>query len=427
MRVLLISVVTENLNMVVLPLGMACVAAATQKAGHTVRQISIGSETGGMEGTIHQEIAAFDPQVIGISMRNIDDQSMTTRQFLVAPVKAVVSECRKHTDAKIVLGGAGYSIFPRRSLAYTGADMGIAGEGEAAFVQLLACLDRQQNISAVPGLFLPDVGPAIPFKFPKTLDDYPMPLPDVHLAIPEAVSDEPVWVPLQTRRGCPMDCSYCSTSTIEGRILRKHSPEKVVENIKQYVAAGYRHIQFVDNTFNFPSSYAAALCDGIIEEGLNIRGRCIVYPSRIGRGLVRKMARAGIREVSLGFESGCDALLKTFNKRFATDEVRQVAELFRAEKIFQMGFLLLGGPGETKQTVLESLAFADALDLDFGKISVGIRIYPHTELAKIAMAEGKITPETNLLFPTFYVVDEIRDWLYRAATEWVDKRPNWMM
>ena len=213
----------------------------------------------------------FDPEVIGISMRNIDDQSMLTRQFLVAPVREVVSECRKHTDARIVLGGAGYSIFPSRSLQYTGADMGIQGEGEAAFVLLLDCLEKKKPLSTVPGLYLPDAGLLTPPKYPRTLDAYTLPLPEVHLELPKSSSEEPLWVPVQTRRGCPMDCSYCSTSTIEGRILRKHAPERVVENIKRYVAAGFRHIQFVDNTFNFPSSYAEALCDGIIKENLKIR------------------------------------------------------------------------------------------------------------------------------------------------------------
>ena len=92
-----------------------------------------------------------------------------------------------------------------------------------------------------------------------------------------------------------------------------------------------------------------------------------------------------------------------------------------------MGFLLLGGPGETKATVLESLKFADDLSLDLMKLSLGVRIYPNTPLAERAIAEGKITPHDDLLRPRFYMVEEIRQWLYEIVDQWATDRPNWMV
>jgi radical SAM superfamily enzyme YgiQ (UPF0313 family) len=183
----------------------------------------------------------------------------------------------------------------------------------------------------------------------------------------------------------------------------------------------------VDNTFNFPSSYAEAICDGIISEKLKIKSRCIVYPAKVSAGLVHKMVKAGFRELSLGFESGADTILRSFNKRFSLDEVRRISNLFKKEGVFQMGFLLLGGPGETRETVLQSLSFVDDLDLELVKISVGIRIYPNTPLAAQAIKEGRITPRENLLSPTFYVVDDIKDWIYEILGEWAKDRPNWMI
>jgi radical SAM superfamily enzyme YgiQ (UPF0313 family) len=233
-------------------------------------------------------------------------------------------------------------------------------------------------------------------------------------------------MPIQTRRGCPMGCSYCSTSAIEGRRLRKQSPQKVVENIKQYLTAGIHHFFFVDNTFNFPASYAEAICDGIISEQLEIRSRCIIYPAKVSERLVQKMVKAGFLELSLGFESGADTILRSFNKRFSLDEVRRISGLFKKEGVFQMGFLLLGGPGETRETVLQSLSFVDDLALELVQISVGIRIYPNTPLADQAIKEGRITSHENLLSPTFYVVNEIKDWMYETVGEWAKDRPNWM-
>jgi len=427
MKVLLISVITENLFMTVLPLGPAYVAAAVRDAGHDIKMLNLRSGEDDYLKILEKEVNRFKPQVIGVSMRNVDDQTMKNTVFLLEPVKEVVKTCRDFSGATIVLGGAGYSIFPTSSLTYTGADMGIRGEGETAFVMLLDRLENGKKPSDVPGVYLPEKGRQAQLYFPKSLDDYTMPLPNIHLEIPRDSPDEPIWLPIQTRRGCPMDCSYCSTAAIEGRQLRKHSPEKVVENIKQYVAAGINHFFFVDNTFNFPASYAGELCDRIIAEKLDIKSRCIVYPSQVDAGLVGKMAKAGFREVSLGFESGSDVILRSFNKRFSIEEVRRISGLLKKEAIFQMGFLLLGGPGETRETVLESLKFVDDLDLDFIKISVGIRIYPHTPLADKAIQEGKITSHDNLLLPEFYVVEEMREWLYETVNQWAKDRPHWML
>ena len=139
------------------------------------------------------------------------------------------------------------------------------------------------------------------------------------------------------------------------------------------------------------------------------------------------MAKAGFREVSLGFESGADTILRNFNKRFSLDDVRRISGLFKKEGVFQMGFLLLGGPGENKETVLQSLEFVDDLSLDLIKISVGIRIYPGTPLADQAIIEGKIKSHEQLLLPEFYVVDDIKDWICETVGKWAKDRPNWMI
>ena len=91
------------------------------------------------------------------------------------------------------------------------------------------------------------------------------------------------------------------------------------------------------------------------------------------------------------------------NKRFLPDEVWRISDLLATHGIRRMGFLLLGGPGETQVSVEERLAFADSLHLDLLKVTVGMRIYPETPLAKTALQEGVIPPEDDLLFPGFYL------------------------
>ena len=425
MKILLISANTEQINMPVLPLGMACIGAAVQNAGHEVNTVNLMMARD-IRGLLRETITGFSPDVIGISVRNIDDQMMEPPNFLLDAVKMVVSECRSLSDAPIVLGGAGYSIFPRRVLEYLEADMGIQGEGEKSFVMLLERLEHKADTSQIPGLCLPEIGLLKKNQPVKDLDHHPQPLLNVHLLLPSGLKNEEIWFPVQTRRGCAMDCSYCSTASIEGRLLRKHSVGRAVDIIRQYANAGIKNFFFVDNTFNFPLSYAKALCDRIITEGLNIRWRCILYPWKIDDELVEKMSQAGCKEVSLGFESGSESILKRMNKRYTPADVRRISKILGKQQIHRMGFLLLGGPGETKDSVEKSLYFAESLETEVMKITSGIRIYPDTALHRTAVDEGIIEPDEDLLFPKFYMAEGLKGWLEEIVAEWMDGRENWM-
>jgi radical SAM superfamily enzyme YgiQ (UPF0313 family) len=425
MKVLLISANTERINMPVLPLGMAYVAAAAQNAGHDVSTVNL-MMAGDIRRLVKVSVASYQPDLIGISVRNIDDQIMGKSNFLLDPVKAVVSECRNLSDAPVVLGGAGYSIFPLSALNYLKADMGIQGEGEKSFVMLLERIEHQADISEIPGLYLPGTGLVKKPDLEKNLDDYPQPLLNLHLPIPSDFNIEEVWFPIQTRRGCAMDCSYCSTASIEGRLLRKHTVEYVLDVIHQVAAFGIKNFFFVDNTFNFPLAYAKALCDRIIRADINIRWRCILYPWKVDEELIEKMAQAGCKEVSLGFESGSERMLKRMNKQYTPDDILNISKMLGRQQIRRLGFLLLGGPGETRDSVEKSLSFADSLKIEAMKITTGIRIYPLTTLHRIAVDENLIPSDDDLLYPRFYMAKGLGSWLKETVDRWVAEHENWM-
>ena len=420
MRVLLISANTETINMVPLPLGLNCVAVAVRDSGHEVEMIDLMGN-GDNRAVIEGAVKRLAPQVIGISVRNIDDQKMTDTKFLLDPVREAVSICRNLTGAPIVLGGAGYSIFPAEVLGYLRADMGIRCEGEVVFPALLAAMEQGRDLAAIPGLLLAgnpgEPSPAVP----SPLDM--LPLPDPHLWQIPAGCEADLWIPFQTRRGCPMRCSYCSTPCLEGTAIRTRPVGDVVTGLSAHVAAGFSRLYFVDNIFNIPLPYAKQLCTAIADAGLEVQWRCILYPGQIDEELVVLLAKAGCVEVSLGFESGSPLVLRELNKKYSPQEVSAAAEMLARHGIRRMGFLLLGGPGETRATVLESLAFADRLRLDMLKLTTGIRIYPGTALEQTAVAEGRITSGSNLLFPTFYLAKGLEPWLSATLAEWMAERP----
>ncbi len=422
MRVLLISGNREDVDIRVPALGLTCIAAASERAGHEMGLLDLLLEKDPRSAVL-QAIRDFRPEAIGISVRNIDDQKMRNPRFLLDQAREAVSWCKEASPVPAILGGAAFSILPQAILDYLGADLGIQGEGETIFPRLLKRLSAGEKLDGLPGLFQKGKSPPARRAFAKNLDALPLPDPSLLARSLSGATDAPI--PVQTRRGCPFLCSYCSTPTIEGKTVRWRSPESVVTWITRCVEEGFRNFYFVDNTFNLPPSYALNLCSKIIDAGLKISWRCILFPGGLDPKLIEALAKAGCTEVSIGFESGSESVLRRMKKQYALEEVRRALVLLRRCNIRRMGFLLLGGPGETRESVEESLAYADSLDLDVLKVNVGIRIYPHTDVAQAALEEGIISSEQDLLLPRFYVIRDLEDWIYGAVARYMSTRANW--
>jgi radical SAM superfamily enzyme YgiQ (UPF0313 family) len=422
MRVLLISGNREDVNIRVPALGLACIAAASERAGHAVSLLDLMVEADPRSAVL-RAVMDFRPEAIGISVRNIDDQRMRNPRFLLDQAREAVNWCKETSAAPVILGGAAFSILPQAILNYLGADMGIQGEGEVIFPELLKRLGAGEKPDELPGLYQKGKSPPVRRGFTRNLDTLPLPEPSLLARSLSGATNAPV--PVQTRRGCPFSCSYCSTPTIEGKTVRLRSPESVVSWMSRCVEEGFRNYYFVDNTFNLPPSYAMHLCSRIVEAGLKISWRCILYPGRLDSKLIGALAKAGCTEVSVGFESGSKSVLRSMKKQFELEEVRRAFDLLRRYNIRRMGFLLLGGPGETRESVEESLVFADSLDLDALKVSVGIRIYPNTAVAQAALEEGIIYSEQDLLLPRFYVIRDLEEWIYDTVTRYMSTRANW--
>ena len=400
LRVLLVAANTERITMPTPPLGLAYVASAARERGHEVRVLDLMGEPEPRRA-VAEAVQRCDPQVLAISVRNIDDQCMQRPEFLVEKVRPVVEVCRRASRAALVVGGAGYSIFPDAALSYLGADLGIQGEAEEAFPTLLDVLAAGDDPLSVARVHASGGRGSDADATPVDLDRHPYPVQQLKAC--GALEDPELWAPVQTRRGCALHCVYCSTPRIEGRRLRLRSLDGVMDDLASLVAAGVGRIYFVDNTFNLPPSYALALCRRMSLARLGVQWRAIVYPGRLTDELAHAMAEAGCVEVALGFESGCDEMLRALGKPFAVRDVRRVSDTLAAVGVRRAGFLLVGGPGETEDTVRRSLEAVADLRLDSVKLTTGIRLYPGTSLAVRAVAEGAVAADDDLLRPTFYL------------------------
>jgi radical SAM superfamily enzyme YgiQ (UPF0313 family) len=424
MRVLLISANKEDVNMVALPLGLALVGSFLEKQGHEVQMVDL-MRAEDVRGPVEEALRRFGPEAIGISVRNIDDQNMAAPRFLLDQVKPVIGVCREASEAPIFLGGAGYSIFPEAVLEYLGADYGIQGEGEWAAARLLEYLAVGQVPKGLPGLYVRGSGPAAPGRLYGKMDALPWAEALRKLAVPGDGSE--TFLPLQTRRGCPMGCSYCSTPAIEGGRIRKCSPKISVGAMATCLDAGFDNFFITDNTFNLPPSHAKEFCRTLIGQGLKPQWRCIIYPGRLDEELAELMAQAGCTDVSLGAESGDDWVLGALGKRFTADRILADRRLLGRVGIRTMGFLMLGVPGESRDSVRRSLDFVEELAPEMLRLTLGVRVYPYTRLAEYVVKRGLAAADDDLLRPTFFMEPRLRDWLPDTAATWAAGKPNCFM
>jgi radical SAM superfamily enzyme YgiQ (UPF0313 family) len=190
---------------------------------------------------------------------------------------------------------------------------------------------------------------------------------------------------------------------------------------------GLRAALFVDALFNYPPEYALKLCSDIIARRNDLRWVCSLNPRFYDPHLTEAMSRAGCMGVSLGNESGSDEMLAALRKDFSKADAARMIRQIQDSGMRVSCFLLLGGPGETRETVAESIEFLEELAPDQATVTVGIRIYPGCELHGVALREGMISPEQNLLYPAFYLAPAVQDWLWDYMREQCDQHPGWLM
>jgi radical SAM superfamily enzyme YgiQ (UPF0313 family) len=431
MRILFIS--PNRLRLVVppLPLGLASVVAAVERE-HEVRVLDFMFAADPL-GEVRRVLAEFSPDIIALSLRNIDNQEYRHPESYIGEMKDLVALLRKDSDASILVGGAGFSIMPREFMAYLGADFGVAGEGEGALREFLAAYEGSRDWERVSGLVWQEGGEWRLNPVLRLADLKSLPRPALEYFSPhlyqeaEGSAKLPGMVPVQTRRGCPMKCIYCTTPLLEGRRIRAWEPAQVAAWLADwYEKWGLKRFYFVDNLFNCPPSYAKSLCRAIIDLKLPLEWGALLNPAAPDRELFRLCREAGGVFMQVGNESGSELILTQLGKGFGRRQVELTFRFLEEEGIAYSCFLLLGGPGETRETVEESVALLSQYRPQMVNLTVGIRIYPGLALHRLALAEGLLAPGDNLLWPRFYLAPAIKEWIWEYLAGVTAEHPNWI-
>lgn len=394
------------------PIGLDYIAASVQQAGIDVEILDLGLSDEPAKA-IKEHFSAREPELVGVSFRNVDDCFWPSADWFVPELKETINIIRSMTEAPIVAGGVGFSIFARSIVEYTGIDFGIHGDGEMAIISLIRQLQGTRRFTDVPGLIWRENN--------RIYCNRPSWPNSISLGTARTFIDNVSYFKqggqcgLETKRGCNRNCIYCADPLAKGRGLRLRNPSEVADEIQSLLLQGIDVLHLCDSEFNVPRSHAYAVCEEFNRRSLGNKVRWYAYlsPSPFDADLAKAMARAGCVGIDFTGDSGCESMLRTYRQQHSREDLANAVKLCRLNNIAVMIDLLLGGPGETPQTARETIDFIKKINPDCAGAALGIRVYPRTTMERIVAEElqgekdsnihRKYSGPINLFKPTFYI------------------------
>ena len=431
MRVLLVSANREHIPDPIFPLGLAYIAAATQHAGH---EIAVADLCFGRNplARLQQQVQTFRPEVVGLSIRNVDNAAYPLTVDYLSLHQDVVDAIREATSAPVVLGGSGFSILPETFMHKLHGDYGISGEAEELFVALLDALENRQDPGNIPGVLTQhhENHAGLYIKLPGR----PSPHWNNSLHPARQPFDYGRYIRrggtgnIQTKRGCVFKCSYCTYPLLEGHRFRTRSAEDVVDEIQTLLETyGPHPLFFVDSILNFPRGHVEGICEEILHRNLTVRWSCYATPVKLDRKQAQLMARAGCEGIELGTDAVDDDQLRRLGKSFNAETVFRANRYCLEAGLRVCHTLIFGGPGETGTTIRNTCRAMRDMQPTAVVAMTGVRIYPGTPLAEQMIAAGKISRSDTGLTPTFYIEPDIADFLPGYLQQQALETGNWVL
>ena len=398
------------------PIGLAYIAAAVDEDRHQMRVLDLMfSEDGPSD--VEQVLKDFQPDLVGLSIRNLDNQSYFNPVWNLPAVRDIVNRIRECSSATILCGGPAFSILPAECLEYVGADIGIAGDAAEAFSTLVDRLESSDDYSDIPGVVHRHDGKIVVSEGSFTSDFHRAPRLD--LLDMRRYNGSGFGVGVVTK----LAQAYYPTSGdgFDGSDWRIRDPDEVVDEIRSLnTEFGINKVFFIDSGFNIPVNHAKTLCRAIIDSEIKIRWNSYVRPGHGDDELVQLMKKSGC-SLALLAESGRGGgeLGDRLDGLGVMGHLCQEAGLPFALNIS------FGEPGENRETIDQKLSLLRQIEPAFAVLRLGSRVLPNTPAAKTAVEEGMIESESDLIRPVFYISEEVRDWLPDKLREEADRRPRW--
>lgn len=432
---------------IVAPLGLAAVAAAARERGHEVRLLDLN-----LEPDAPQALAAAlqeQPDTIGVGLRNIDPLANRRHSFLPAFASVLETATRLAPDAPIIAGGAGFSMFSRVLMErYPAIDVGVVLEGEQTFPEVLARLERGPGTTAAPRVECVAGLPGTIVRPSRAAGDGP-PVDENDRRVPAAATGEAAtdlvvgsarprlpaehldrvrsWLPslvlpyrertsyapaagVETKRGCPLRCSYCVYPALQGRRLRFRSPATIAQEVQLLnEEAGIEWVHFTDPVLNAPAPHFRELCRELIARGVPVRWTGFFREDALTAADAQLAVRAGCAAFQFSGDGTCDATLARLRKGLRLDDILRAARHAAATEALSVYHFMVNVPGTDAGVVRRAHELVERLhDIHSPRANLGaivlnnLRVYPGTPLAEELRSQSWAVSDEDLLYPTYH-------------------------
>jgi radical SAM superfamily enzyme YgiQ (UPF0313 family) len=406
------------------PLGASLVAARLRRDGHDVRFVDLMFEKHPEEAAA-QAAREHQPELSCFSIRNRDNQDPTDYFDPIPQVTRVIQAVREAAPSPALLGGTAFTTYPSRLLVQTGAEWGLCGDDLEPISRFVASLAAGAPDRATPGLVYRAASGAL-VENPFQVVGYQHVPFDNYALIDFARYRRGYWqAGVVTRSGCPERCVMCDTFHTFGRRFVLRDPGQVADDLLQLKRTGkVKSVFLVDAGFNRPLAHAKEVLREILRRGAQLQLYSVFDPGEADDEYLSLYRRAGGSMVMMFAESFSDPVLAGLQKQFTWADVERDAAALRRAKVAFMVSPTFGGPGETKDTVRETLERSPGLKAAFVQFGIGWRIQPRTPLRDRAVAEGLIAAEDDCYQPHFYLSkDTPRPWLEEQLRGYKRRHP----
>lgn len=408
------------------PLGLAMIAAVLMENGYDVKILDLPA-LGLSEEIIPEIVSKEKPDVVGITaLTPAIDSAIKTAELVK----------KTGNNIPIVLGGSHGTILPEETLCSTPAiDVVVRGEGEQTILELVKALDEDRivGLNDVRGITYRD-GQVIRSNPEMTpiLDLDSLPFPAFHLLPMDKYRLHPPFgcrlpvMPIITSRGCPYRCVFCSKSVF-GRKYCGNSADYVIAEIQLLIEKfGVKEIKFYDDVFTLDKKRIFSLCSKMKELGLDIPWTCETRVNLVNAKLLKIMKDSGCYMIEYGIESGNQTILNNLRKDITLEQINDAFKLTQAAGIDTVAYFMIGSPGETPDTIRDTIKFAKKIDPDFVQFSLTTP-YPGTDLYDLAITKGYVPTDwkkyvyadlKSVDYPSFKTAtlspEELRKWNKKA-------------
>jgi hypothetical protein len=406
-----------------LPIGMAYVAGHLDQTRHTVKALDLMFSDDYL-AEVERVVTEYQPQVVGISLRNLGNHSYLDPHWALPITKEVIDKVRSLSSATIVCGGPAFSLLPRECFAYLEPDLGVAGDAGETFAELANRLEvGEPSYYDLPGLVRREGGEIV-FHDARCYSEFTKPprLEELDMA---KYRQAGFGIGILTKLG---DFSYPTgeaAETSSERAWRVIRPiDEVVHEVKDMEERfGLRKVFFIDNGFNVPLDHAKSLCRALAEADLKLHWNTCLAPFGCDEELVGLMKGAGCALVIMGRPRGDGHGGAVIGE--SLDRWRDTCRLCEDGELHYTISQNFGEPGETRETVEEKLNFLRSIKPAMANLRVGVPIQPGSDLAATALAEGVIADEGDLIRPTFYMAEPVKDWIVDYLKAQAAQNPRW--